>query len=216
MIKGISFGSIHSFNDLNLLLSALEITPAEPKTIYIDVPGRNGSVDLTEANGEIVYYDRECTFTFTVMPSDDLTWEERKTEVSNMLNGKVFNITLDDDDGYYYRGRCTVESYKKDRNIKQIIVSAKVAPYKLKQNETVQRFALSGTAKVVKLKNGRMPVSPFIECSNDNTVVTFGTNTFNLNAGTYKLLDIRFVEGINNVTISGSGEIVFRYREGEL
>ena len=78
---GISFGGIHSFYDLNLILSGSEIPPAKPKTTYVDIPGGDGSVDLTEANGEVKYYDRDCKFIFTMNPSDDLSdraFEQRK------------------------------------------------------------------------------------------------------------------------------------------
>ncbi len=216
MAKGILFGTIHSYDDLNLILSAKHISPAKPKTNYIDIPGGNGSVDLTEANGEIVYYDRELSYTFTVSPSDELTWEERKTKVNNQLNGQVFPITDDDDPDYYYKGRCIVTDQTRDRNIKQIQISAQVAPYKLKQKETVRKFNLSNTPTVIKLQNSRKPVSPIVECSNNNTVISFGSATYKLNAGTYKLLDIRLVKGSNMLTVSGSGTIIFRYLEGDL
>lgn len=214
--KGISFGDTHSYYDLNLILSEVKIPPAKPKTTYVDVPGADGSLDLTEANGEVRYSDRECTFLFTVHPLDSSTWEEKQTEVSNLLNGRDFKITLDKDDEFYYQGRCTVSGYASDKNVKQITVAAKVKPYKYKQNETRVTAALSSTPKTLNILNGRKSVSPTIECSNDNTSIVFGDATFKLNAGTHKILDIRFVEGINNVTVSGSGTVVFCYQEAEL
>lgn len=214
--KGISFDETHSYYDLNLILSAVNIPPAKPKTTYVEVPGADGSVDLTEAHGDVKYSDRECEFVFSVHPLDVPYWEEKKTEVSNLLNGKAFKITLDSDDEFYYQGRCTVGSYKSDKNFKQIVVSAKVKPYKYKQHLTIVTTTLSGTPKTLNILNGRKAVSPTIECSNDNTVVSFGDATYKLNAGTHKILDIRFVEGNNIVTVSGSGTIAFRYQEAEL
>lgn len=214
--KGISFGDTHSYYDLNLILSEVDIPPAKPKTTYVEVPGADGSVDLTEAHGEVKYSDKECTFTFTVHPLDSSTWEEKQAEVSSLLNGRVFKITLDKDDEFYYQGRCTVKDFKSDKRIKQITVVAKVNPYKYKQNETRVTAALSSTPKTLNILNGRKSVSPTIECSNDNTTIVLGDATFKLNAGTHKILDIRFVEGINQVTVSGSGTVVFCYQEAEL
>lgn len=213
---GISFGSTHSYFDLNLILSAVDIPPAQPKTTFIDVPGADGSVDLTEAHGEVKYSDRECSFTFTMLPTDSSTWEEKKTEVSNLLNGRVFNITLDKDDEYYYSGRCQVKGYEVDKKIRQIVVSAKVKPYKFKQNVTVMKVALASTPKSVILMNGRKRVSPSIQCTNDDTVIVFGDATFNLSAGTHKVLDIQLVEGNNTLTVSGTGSVTFTYQEGDL
>lgn len=216
---GIYFDNIHSYYDLNLVLSKVDIPPAKPKTSYVDIPGGNGSIDLTEAHGEVKYSDRECKFTFTMNPADDLSeaaFEEKKTEVSNALAGRAFKITLDKDDDFYYQGRCTVDSYASNKKIRQIVVSAKVQPYKYKQNVTVLKFALSIAPKTVNIMNSRKSVIPTIECSDDNTEIIFENETFILNAGTHKILDIQFTEGVNQVTISGSGTVTFRYQEGVL
>ena len=71
-MKGIQFNDIHSYYDLNLILSVVNIPPAQPKTNYVDLPGGEGSLDLTEALGEVKYNDRDCTFTFTMNPTDHL------------------------------------------------------------------------------------------------------------------------------------------------
>lgn len=219
--KGINFGHIHSYHDLNLILSKYEIKPATPKTNYVDIPGGDGSIDLTEAHGRVVYNDRECTFTFTVAPSDDLTFEEKKTQIANALNGKRFEIVLDKDPEYYYSGRCTINDWQQDRNLKQIVVSAKVAPYKRKIGETVFSVDLTEEEQSVILTNGRMPVIPVITCT-DETRIVFGNNEFRLSAGTHKILEFCLVEGNNEISVSGSGGVLgsgtvtFTYREGDL
>lgn len=216
---GISFDSTHSYYDLNLILSSVDIPPAQPKTNYVDIPCGDGSIDLSEANGEVKYYDRDCTFTFTMNPSGDLSeaaFEEKKTEVSNFLNGRKRKITLDKDDEFYYSGRCTVNSYLSDKRLRQIVVTAKVKPYKYKQNETVLQFALSSTAKTVNIVNSRKTVVPSINCTNNNTKIVFGSLETVLSAGTHKILDIQFKEGKNQLKLSGSGTITFTFQEGEL
>ena len=213
---GIKFGDIHSFFDLNLILSAVKIPPATPKTTYVEVPGADGSVDLTEAHGEVRYSDRQCEFTFTAHPLDATDWEEKKTAVSNALNGREFNITLDKDDEFYYVGRCTVKDYNENKKIRKITVSAKVKPYKYRQLMTVQTINLTSTAKTVYLHNSRKTLSPTIICSNDNTKIVQGNTEVTLSAGTHKVLDIRLVEGANTLKVSGSGTVTFEYREAEL
>lgn len=213
--KGILFDNIHSYDDLNLILSSSEIPPAKPKTTYIDIPGADGSIDLTEANGEVKYSDRTLKFTFTILPDSLHTFEEKKTEVVNLLNGRNFKITQDKDEDFYFEGRCTVASYKADRNLHQITVEAKVKPYKLKHIITKKTVALTGTATAVTIANSRKSVVPSITCTG-NTKITFGSGTYSLNAGTHKVLDIVFVEGNNVVSVSGSGNVTFEFREGEL
>lgn len=218
---GISFGNIHSYYDLNLILSGSEIPPAKPKTTYIDIPGGDGDIDLTEATGEVRFHDRECKFTFTMNPSDDLSdaaFEEKKTEVSNALNGREFKITLDKDDGYFYEGRCTVSEFLSNKRLRQIVVTAKVKPYKFKQKVTSLEFDLTEEEQTIIIKNSRKSVSPSIICSHDADIVLRGT-TYKISAGIHAdVPEILFVEGNNELKISGNskGAILFSFQEGVL
>lgn len=215
-MKGVYFGDIHSYNDLNLILSPFTPTPAEPQTNFLKVSGRDGYLDLTEANGEVKYNSREFLFTFTIAPGDALTFDERVSLVSSALNGLQCKITLDRDPDYYWSGRCSVNKYAQNKKIGQITVKATVNPYKLRQSASVTSFALTSEEQTVILENGRMSAVPTIKCTEDNTVISFGGNVYTLNAGTYKILDIRFVKGDNALTLSGAGIVTFTWQEGEL
>lgn len=212
---GIQFGDIHSYYDLNLVLSAVEISPATPKTTYIDIPGGDGSIDITEAHGEVRYYDRECKFTFTALPGGAFGWEETKTAVNNTLNGKVFKITLDKDKEYYYHGRCVIDGYTENKKLRQIVVKATVKPWKFKQSETVITATFDGE-KVIFLPNSRKTVCPVIECTGEKTVLKCDNLTAELGEGTHKILDFQLKEGITAVSVSGAGTIKFTYQEGDL
>lgn len=215
--KGILFDDIHTFDDLNLILSVCpDMPPAKPKTTYIDIPGADGSLDLSEAHGEIRYSDRENQYTFTMLPDDSTTWEEKMTEVSNLLNGKRMKMTLDKDEDYYWDVRVSINSYESDKNLHQIVISVKALPYKFKQWETKSEFKLTGESQTVYLTNGRKSVCPVIECSNSNTYIAFDSIEATLSAGRHEILDIQFKEGTNKVVLKGSGTVLFSYREGDL
>lgn len=145
---GIAFGNIHSFRDLDLILSEAVIPPATPKTSYVDIPGADGSVDMTEAHGEVKYSDRTgAKFTFYMNPAGDLSeeaWEAKKMEISNRLNGLRCNITLDKDPDYYWQGRCTVSDHSHNKKLRKFVVGARLAPYKLKQDVTRVFVPFSG------------------------------------------------------------------------
>lgn len=215
-MKGVYFGDIHSYYDLNLILAPFTPSPANPQTNFLQVPGRDGFLDLTEAHGEVKYESRVFQFTFAIDQTDGMTFDEKVTQVSNALNGRQFKITLDRDPDFYWFGRCAVDTYAQKKTIGQIVVKATVNPYKLKQSATVEKVALSSSGKTVYLKNGRLAAVPVIECTNDNTSITFGGTTIKLNAGTHKVLNIRFVEGVNVLKVKGSGTITFTWQEGEL
>lgn len=218
--RGIQFDDIHSYYDLNLFLSGSKIPPAIPKTNYIELAGGDSVLDLTEAHGEVKFNDRDCEFTFTMNPSGGLKdedFEAKKTEVSNALNGKRFNkITLDKDSDYYYTGRVTVNDYLSDRRLRQIVVTAKVKPYKYKQKETIVEVALTEEEQTVILKNSRKTVIPSFTCTDDNTQIVYGPFETVMNAGTHSYLDIQFKEGENVLKVSGSGTLTIKYQEADL
>ena len=216
---GVSFNEIHSYRDLNLVLSKVGVSPASPKTAYVDIPGADGSLDLSEALGEVKFSDRTLKFTFTMHPGGDLSesaWEAKKTQVSNRLNGLACQITLDKDPGYYWQGRATVDEYQSTKRLRQFVVSAVVRPYKLKQKVTVVSTAISSDGTTVTLKNSRRSVCPTVSCTNDNTKVVFDGATYVFNQGEHKNLGVRLVEGNNKVTVSGVGTITFTYQEADL
>lgn len=207
--------AFHSFHDLNLILAPFVLPPAKPKINLLEIEGMDGALDLTEANGEVKYYDRELKFTFTVFPEDDLTFEERQTAVSNALNGARCKITIDKDSDYYFIGRCAVNEYLCDKRLCQIVITATVAPYKLLQYETVAPFTLTSSAQTIILVNRRKSVVPVITVTNSAKVI-FGSVTQQLAAGSYKMLDLQLKPGNNVFTVSGTGTITFTYQEGDL
>lgn len=211
-MKGIKFNDVHSYRDLNLVLSKVDISPATPKTNFIDIPGGDGSVDATEAVGEVKFNDRKCTFTFAVLPTDN--YEDKKTAVSNLLNGKRCKIILDKDPNYYYLGRLSVDEYASSKQLKQIVIGATVAPYKLKLAETVVYIPAGEEVNAV-LNNGRKAVVPTITNTKPATIV-FGGQTSNINAGTHKLLGIWLKQGENPITVTSDDPVKFSWQEGDL
>lgn len=211
-MRGVWFDNVHSYDDFNVVLSEVSIPPATPKTNFVDIPGGDGSVDQSEAQGEIRFNDRECSFTFTTLPTDDQ--EEKKQEISNAINGKRCKIRLDKDPDYYWYGRCWIDEYKSNKNINSIVVKARVAPYKLKLNPTTVTVA-AGTDVVKLLGNSRKTVVPTITTTAAATVVHNG-NTYSLGAGNHKILNIQLVQGENQVTVTSTAPVVFTYQEGDL
>lgn len=218
--SGVLFTHTHSFRDLDLILAPFTPAPAPVKTNYIDVPGMDGDLDLTEAHGETKFGSRNFTFKFTINPASEMTFDEKVMQVSNALNGRERQIILDRDNEYYWWGRLTVNEYLQDKKLGQIVITAKVEPYKYKVEETVETFTLTPETKTIVLNNGRKSVIPLIDCTNDNTSVIFGgtglIEEHVMNAGVHSFPDCILREGENYVQVSGTGSITFRYREGDL
>lgn len=216
-MHGVYFGEIHSYNDLHLILEPFTPTPATPQTNFLKIPGRDGFLDLTEANGEVKYNSREFTFSFTIAPNDNLTFDERVTEVSNALNGLSSQITLDRDPDYYWVGRCAVDKYEQNKAVGKIVVKATVDPYKLRKIVSIRGFQIgSSEVSCTVTNNGRMVVVPDIRVRSNGTKIRFNDKTYTLSAGINKIPGIRFVKGDNTVFVSGDGMIDFAWQEGDL
>ncbi len=217
---GVLFDDIHSFRDLNLVLAPFVLPPAKPKSKYIDVPGGDGSIDATEATSEVKYNDREFSFTFTVFPKDTLTFEERQTVVSNALNGKRCKITIEKDPDYYLIGRCTVNEHLADKRLRQIVVSVRVAPYKLKQQKTVLSFDfLDFEEKTIILPNSKKRVVPSISTNGSAYIYFEGKSIPVSSSEPTKYMDIQLKEGENILTLkpySSPLTVEFSYQEGDL
>lgn len=217
MARGTDFGGVHSHRDLNLIQQKVEVQPAEPKLNLIEVPGADGSKDLsTQPAGRVVFKDREIVWTFALYPGEN--WDAKHSQVSGALNGRCCRITLDTDPGYYYLGRLVVNKYKVDGLLRQITIKAKCRPYKLRQMETTGTYALGTSYKVIQLLNERKPVVPTITVTAETTLLWNG-NTYAVAAGTHKILDIELREGTNTLeakVTSGTGSITVVYQEGAL
>ena len=216
-MNGVKFDDIHSYFDLNLILSGCSISPATPKTNYVDVPGGDGSIDLTEALGTVKYNDRKGQFIFTVLPTDD--YEEKKSEISNILNGKKFKFTLDKDPDWCYIGRCSVSDYKSDKKKRQIAVDLKLQPFKCGADIS----ATFSSASIANISVKGLPVCPSITLDGDrNTILNvYDENneriiSETINPGTYKYPTVVLQPGRYRVSATNFVNCTISYQERSL
>lgn len=186
-----------------ILLDGYTLSPPEPKTYTVDIPGGDGVIDLTTAlTGDVVYSNRSQSFTFMVIEPD--SFERVKTDVSNFLHGKSFDYEMTMDPGYTYHGRFTVSEYSHavyayPGLVGVFTVEVDADPYKLKGHMTYQLNATGG--KMFRLESGRKPVHPVIECTQPCKVRWKGVIT-QVPVGTYRLNDVLFTQGFNEIYIN--------------
>ena len=185
-----------------VLLDGYTLEPPEPKTYTVDIPGGNGVIDLTEAlTGDVAYKNRKQEFTFAVI--DVKNFEKVKTEVSNFLHGRAFDYTMTMDPGYTYHGRFTVDSYSHEAYANGLLGQFKIKvdadPYKLKEHCAYRLNATGG--KLYRFESGRRPVHPTVECTQP-TWFTWNGKEQLVPAGTYRLNDVVFTDGINEIYVN--------------
>lgn len=200
----------HTLDDWGMLFAPFDIPSAEVKTDYIELEGADGSLDVTEAFG-LNYKDMPFSLKFTLPLCD---YNQRLREIKAFLHGKVAKITIYNDTGYYYLGRCQVNDFKANRGRGEVVIDVVAKPYKYKQNETVVTHTITGV-KTVIFNNETMKVVPSFECSSDMQL-TFNGNTYNVGTSKTRVADIVFIYGQNEITFNGTGTVKVTYQEGSL
>lgn len=215
-MKGITFGTYHSYDDFNLLLTSKEVAAPKVKTIEIDVPGADGALDLTEFFGEPKYENVTHKFKFsTIVPQSEFL--TLFSTIKNAIHGKKLRIVLDDDPGFFYIGRCYVSSFTNDKNIGRISVECDCEPWKYKAAKTVVTQAVSGES-TISLPNLRKRVVPEVVIEADSAMhIVYNTyNVWDLGGGSYTLPELELKAGENSVSVTGTGNITFSYQEAAL
>ena len=186
-----------------ILLDGYTLSPPEPKTYTVDIPGGDGVIDLTSSlTGDVAYNNRSQEFTFMVVDPD--SFERVKTDVSNFLHGKSFDYQMTMDPGYTYHGRFSVAEYSHavyayPGLVGAFTISVDAEPYKLKGHMTYRLNATGG--KMFRLESGRKPVHPVVECTQP-CKVRWKNVIVQVPAGTYRLNDVLFTQGYNEIYIN--------------
>ena len=207
------FGKIRSYDDLGLILTNAEITAPEPKRSIVTVPGRDGSLDLSEVlSGDVKFENRQLKLTFT-MKDYRQRWLRDFSYIYNQIHGKNFHSVVDNDPEYYWEGFCAVDKSESSYNKGVVTVVCDVYPYKHKARE----ISVTSTSSGISLKclSGREAVCPSVTTSG-NITFTCNNKSVSLSAGTWKKQEIVFREGINNVSITGHATVKIAYVEGTL
>ena len=105
------------------------VNPPEANIIMDMIPGATEALDTSEAVGNMVTYGiREGSWEFQVI--NKTLWSTVYSTIMNFLQGKLMKVTLTDDPGYYYTGRCQVNQWQSEPDASRITIDYKLNPYK--------------------------------------------------------------------------------------
>lgn len=213
-MRGVKFGDYHTYEDWKLILNAKNISPPSPKIVKVQVDGRDGDINLSRTlTGEMKYENREASFTFLVTEGSQEEREELINSIVNLLHGNELKIIEPDDLDHYLIGEIVVTKTTNDKAYGTIEISADLEPYRYSISEVNRTITASETKVDVVLNNtGRKTVTPTLTV--DGSInLEFGSSSASLETGTYKLSNLNLRSGATVVTISGTGFVVFTYRE---
>ena len=213
-MSDIRFGTKWARADYGLIVAPYAIPMPEPQTNFVEIPGRDGALDLSEAFGTVRYADRIIPLTLYARAPFDATVSAFAADV----HGRRMNVIFDRDPTYYYDARITLEDVEKHAGYCELSLECRSKPYKLEHFETTITVLPSGSATVA-LMNTRMPVVPTITVSAAMTLtfeIAGVIYTINLSAGSHVVPSLVLFEGDTELEIAGTGSITFTYRKGTL
>jgi len=148
MYHSVDFGAYNSYDDWGLYLAEpVTVSPPEVYTYMVDVPGRNGALDLTESlTGDVSYYDREISCKF-VCQAPRPQWPDIHAKIMNAIHGRRMEISISDDPDYKYEGRVYVDEWGTEYGDKMEfpVIRATVAPYAMEKEIREYTVNLSTT-----------------------------------------------------------------------
>lgn len=228
---GVTFGDKHSYNDLGLILASKSVGYPEVKSRYIEVPGRDGDIDETEIlTGRPAYGNRNIKLTFMLLNEKYRDWSAVMSKIAGLIHGKKLRVIFDDDRGYYYVGRCSVEPISANKKAGKVTISINADTYKYLIsgseepwlwdpfdfeigviNDTYKRI-IDGTETIV-FDTFDKPETLICDASSDMTLVYNGV-TYPISAGRNVLYSILLTSGSHSLTFEGSGEVTIYWEGG--
>ena len=213
-MSDIRFGTKWARADYGLIVAPYAIPMPEPQMNFVEIPGRDGALDLSEAFGTVRYADRIIPLMlYAHAPFDALI-----SVFAADVHGRRMNVIFDRDPTFYYDARVTLEDVERHAGYCELSLECRARPYKMEHFETTITV-LPTASTTVTLTNTRMPVVPTITVSAGMTLTftLLGKDyTVNLSAGTHIIPSLVLMEGDTEIGITGTGRITFTYRKGAL
>lgn len=241
MYHSVTFGDKNTWDDWHLIPSSRPLfLPPDVKTNYVDIPGTDGHADITEAlTGEVLYKNRQGSMEFYVANGYQ-EWEYLYSEIMNYLHGQKMRAYLEDDLGFYYEGRFSVNKWESNKYRSTIVIEYNVAPYKMDMFSSAEDWLwdpfdfeigiireyndirVNGRV-VLPVVGGRKSTIPNFIVTLDNSsspiLLSWSKDTsrnFSLYNGTQKMPDIKIKDETVDLYFDGKGVVTVDYRGGSL
>lgn len=116
-------------------------SPPSVKTHYVDVPGSNGIIDLTEVvSGSPNYSNREGSFEFLIDSEPGPNFSQQMYhDIMNYLHGREADVIILDDPEYKYHGRFSVNgiSSSEQQTNSNITIDYSVDPFRTELTDSI-------------------------------------------------------------------------------
>ena len=143
-MNSMKIGTYQMDTSFGLYLPEYTIPAPTPQTNYVQIIGRDGSVDLSEAIG--LHYDSRVWDLDFKCFDPTVNWHTLTSQVMNAIHGKRLNFEFDDDPNYFWTGRVSVSSYVSNHGTGTLKINITSDPFKYAKLSTiVTKNASTGT-----------------------------------------------------------------------
>lgn len=200
---------------LGWLRESVNFPTPQSQTNTIVVPGRNSPIRYTEALGRVSYQPRSFEIVLSMLGTR-AQFNEKVSAVVNRFAGHLVKVVCSEEPGLYAVGTLEMSpAYDSLTGKGQLTISCSDGDsYRYHVEETVVTFKGGGS---VYLDNDYMPVVPVITATEETALSwQIGTDTFRktVSSGTWEFPEMELQAGRNTISVTGSGTVTFRYREG--
>ena len=184
-----------------LVLDSYSDKPPALKTAKVAIPGRDGTLDLSEwLTGAPVYNDR--TIECILYPVETFNWldiEDCLTRFRNFLHGRRFSFVPSWDADYTYTGRFSVATQKLYDQTVEIKLQIVCEPYKSKG---IIEYLLNGElGKTYTLNGPAKETVPIVTCTSP-TIINLNGQSFAFDPGKWTNEDMVLHHGKNIVHVN--------------
>jgi len=229
----------HTLDDWGLAIGNNNcISEPEMETKYIDIPGMDGQLDVSEAlSGRPIYKTRQINIEVGGIRERN-NWDAVISSMRNSIHGREVKLIFDNDPSYYWKGRIYITDFDRARRLGTFTLSMPAAdPYKYNIQDSGEPWLwdpfnfltdsihdyssiqITGSGTVT-IPSGFMPVTPTIMVSNMTSTtfkVTYKGKTFSLMSGSNYLPEIIInYEDEVKLVFTGTAKVSILYRGGSL
>lgn len=223
-VYGVTFGDKHSYDDWGIYLADNKKDFPAPRRVTVDVPFRNGLLDVTSSLSRRVFYEsRQLSFDF-IVANNDRPWSVLQSEISGDIHGQSLHIVTDmDPDWYWLAYNCILETPDREDDLYKFTITCECYPYKMQIRPTEYEISVGSDGRSIICPNNRMEVIPTINTT-ANVRVAY-TNEYGeskialLDEGDNVIDDLLLFQGDNRLDftrVDNDATVTITYRQGAL
>lgn len=211
----------------------------EQENYYVDVPGADGFLDFSEAiTGRRIFKNRPISIELGGKKPRD-NWDIFISDLRNLVEGREIKVIFDNDSGFYWTGRASIQGYDRNREIGTFTLAIpKADPYKYNVADSTEDWlwdsfdfetgiidegteitVRTGETKTYTIVPDQMPFVPTIYVSvlgSAGLKMTANGETYTLMKGKNRFADITVNTEDVVLSFTGTGTLTIRYRRGSL